>query len=123
MDAAISFSGVLTEDDAVALDELAEALTQDAIANQPVKAPLKPGQKAALTSGIVISKLILAGIGSLISVLNFWQKTRPKYKVTINRGDVKIEVENLSAVDLQEAVKAMNAAAEAATTTILIATK
>ena len=123
MDASISFSGVLTGDDAVALDELAEALAQDAIASQPVKAPPKPGQKAALTAGIAIPKLILSGVGSLISVLNFWQKTRPKYKVTINRGDVKIEVENLSAVDLQEAVKAMNAAAAATTTTIVIATK
>jgi hypothetical protein len=123
MDASIAFAGVTTEEDAKALDELSEALHEDGIANQPIKAPLEPGRKAALTTGIAITKLVLSGIASLVSVLNFWQKTWPKYKVMVHRGNVKIEVENLSAYELQEAVKTLTAAIGEPKTEILLATK
>jgi hypothetical protein len=123
MDASIDFAGILTAEDAIALDELSEALHQDGIANQPVKAPLEPGRKAAPTTGIAISKLVLSGVASLVSVLNFWQKTRPKYKVTVHRGDVKIEVENFSASELQEVVKRLTAAVGNPKTEIIIATQ
>lgn len=121
MEATISFAGDADAESASYLDELATSLNENDVATELIKSPIEAGRKdGGLTIAIGIATLVGSGVATVLSVLTFWQKSRPKYKVTVIRGSVKIEIENLSAGQLDSAVDKINTAIEPPKTMILI---
>ena len=124
MEVAVSFRSELASGDAIALDELSDALTEDGIANQKIKQPVQAGQKdGGLTMGIAITGAVLSSISTVIAVLNFWLSTRPKYKITVTRGNASIELQNPTREELQNAIGLITSGADQTKPEIVIANR
>jgi hypothetical protein len=124
MQADVSFIGEVTPPDALALDELFDAFVEEGVSARKQKTQAEPGKKdGGLTIGLAITGLVLSGIGSVVSILNYWQSTRPKYKVTVVRGETTVQVENLSPAQLPDAIKPLTATGDVQKTQILITPK
>ena len=76
-------------------------LLDKGLANSASRATL-PGSKTDLTLAISIVGLALSSVSTLVSVLSFWQSTRPQYRVTIKRGDATYQVSNLDREQVRE---------------------
>ncbi len=63
------------------------------------------GKDGGLTASIAIGSLILTGIGTLVSVLNLWLSTRPKYTATLKLDDVQITIASHSPEDLEAKIQ------------------
>ncbi len=85
------------------LEQIANLIEDDyGIPVERKKLPAKQGDK---DGGLVIAlTLTLSAIGTLISVLSYWQSTRTKASFTLKRGDVTVTVENVSPAKIQELV-------------------
>lgn len=124
MDAIIQFMGSVDEEDSYALDELAEALAQDGLTNQLEKSPTRRGRKdGGLTIAIALAGLALSAVGTLVSVLSYWKSTRPKYNVSISRGEVTIAIENSTPKQVQETIAKLTKSQAQTNTIVQITTK
>ena len=95
MEIRIAFLDEVTPEDSFALDELAEDLFRSDIGHEVEKSATRHGRKdGGLSLAIAIGGLAISAIGTLISALTFWQKSRPAYKLNITRGPVTFAIEN-----------------------------
>lgn len=103
MDVRLEFVGDLTDETSYALDELAAVLSEEGLSNRRERSDSQAGRKdGGLTLAIALAGLGVSAIGTLVSVLSYWRSTRPKYKISVSRGSVTIDVENLNAAQISD---------------------
>lgn len=110
MDVRIAFVGQPTDETSYAFDELAAVLSDEGLSNRKEQSIPQAGRKdGGLTLVIALAGLGVSAIGTLITVLSYWKSTRPKYRISVSRGAVTIEVENLDAAQISEATTRLTA--------------
>ena len=97
MNAIVSFTSSLNEEDSFELVQLGNLVESDCdlavqIQRQDSAAGAKDG---GLAIGLAIAGLSVGAVGALISVLAFWRSTRPRYSVSMARGDTTFSIDNL----------------------------
>ena len=60
-----------------------------------------PSIKDPLTIGIAVAGVAVATIGTVIGALSLWYSQRPKYSVTVQRGEVSYTIGNMSKGELE----------------------
>ncbi len=110
MNCQIHFDGDLSAADSSELNALHQRLIAGELNVKSERtAPLQGEKDGGLTVALSIVGLAVSGVATLISVLSYWNSTRPNYSLTVNQGDVSTSVGNLSAKELQKTVEALTA--------------
>lgn len=110
MDVRIALTAPPTGECVRAIEELRSILLRE-VKVTPVRSYSDPdaGTKdGGLTVGLTIAGLGLAALGVLISALSYWQTSRPKYSITVSRGDLRVTLDGLASEELKEVVAAMS---------------
>jgi hypothetical protein len=108
VDVNVGFRGVVGVEDATQLDALTEALADADLSPDATKL-VAPGIKdGGLTIGIALAGVGLSTVSTVISALNFWLSTRPKYSAEIKRGGTTFKMTGLDQRELLELSAALS---------------
>ncbi|MCK5027926.1 MAG: hypothetical protein KAS07_05900, partial [Candidatus Pacebacteria bacterium] len=99
------------------LSVLADTLSGEDISVETTKAILPGIKDSGLITVISIATLGLSAISTLISVLSYWNSTRPKYKISVKSGENFYELTNLNKSEIRTMI---NGVKENATNSALL---
>jgi hypothetical protein len=116
MDVRISFEGAITEDDSYHLKNLAQLIEEEcdcsvSIETRESEVGIKDG---GLAIGIAIASLVLTGIQTLVSVLQYWESQQSQYSISIsitidaNERQKRFLMKNLSLEEIQSLLSQIN---------------
>jgi len=109
MKAYIEFDGVVDAVDSYYLSQLAELIEKDTgLSVQRNEAETQKGVKADLVTGLAIASLALSSVGTLITVLTFFESQRPKYSISVTHEDAEVSIENIKRDEVQSLVSKLN---------------
>lgn len=96
--------------------------TEGDISVDRTTAPSPPGTKDPfIVTAIAVAGLGFSAIATVISVLQYWQSQRPKYSITVTRGDVQIQLADIKPKQLNDALAQLETAAQSPAILIEIA--
>lgn len=114
MDVRISFEGTITEDDSYHLKKLAQLIEEEcdcsvSIETRESEVGIRDG---GLAIGIAIASLVLTGIQTLVSVLQYWESQQSQYSISItidtNGQQKRFLMKNLSLEEIQSLLSEIN---------------
>ncbi len=114
MDVKISFEGTITEDDSYHLKNLAQLIEEEcdfsvSIETREAEAGVRDG---GFATGIAIASLVLTGIQTLVSVLQYWESQQSQYSISItidaNGQQKRFLMKNLSLEEIQSLLSQIN---------------
>jgi hypothetical protein len=114
MDVRISFEGATTENDSYHLKNLARLIEEEcdcsvSIETREAEVGIRDG---GLAIGIAIASLVLTGIQTLVSVLQYWESQQSQYSISItvdaNGQQKRFLMKNLSLEEIQSLLSEIN---------------
>lgn len=125
MNVDIEFEGNVTAEDSYELQKLADGLNDDLQERVLLKkSPAERGVRdGGLVIGIAIATLAVSSIGTLFTVLSYWNSNRPTYTVTLSSGRIKVTFGNLGPKGIQEIIRKFKASPNVSDTKVRISKK
>jgi hypothetical protein len=114
MNVGISFEGTINEDDSYHLKNLAQLIEEEcdcsvSIETRESEVGIRDG---GLVIGIAIASLVLTGIQTLVSVLQYWESQQSQYSISItidtNGQQKRFLMKNLSLEEIQSLLSEIN---------------
>lgn len=104
----ISFSQPVRPSDSSALTSLGEEFRKCGLECNADSQPSGEGaMDSGLTFALTIAGLLVSSIGTVVSLVAFW-KQENKYKIRFRRGALTLTLEDPSAREIAETIRALN---------------
>lgn len=102
----IKFNFNATHEDSNALSELNDLIRKQGRIETKTQVKKGEGEKADAMLVIEIVSLVLTGVSTLITVLDYWNSKHPKYSITLKIGEDTFVKENMSQEEFEKAILA-----------------